>query len=679
MSHRRWSLAALIVAPLLALGACDQIGQMWDRVSGGAAGPGPAPLDSVPLDARALAGSVQPQDQIAALLAPEPVLVAPGEIVVGAMVEQELAETASEMGLASNFIRSLRANGVDALEQLPAEMIEQVRARAEAEASETARNAARDVLGRLGVEGAIEVRPGGLVTVNLAAAGASPTAFQFAQEGANATADAQALPDAIEWSDADRCPRIVSEAQLEADVALATRCAIQRLRASGNFEYVEPNYIATSGFSRPPSEKAPANTTPAPTQPPTTTPPSSTTPSAPAPTTPAEPRGGAPNDPLYALQWHYLPNGTGEGQSPGGAGFSAFWNASQVGSRTVRVAVIDTGLDLTHPDIAGSANVAPGVDLITNPERGGDGDGVDADAQDAGDRCGTATENSYHGTHVAGTVGAAVTNDRVGVAGAAWDVTIVPVRTLGRCGGELADIVSGIRWAAGIAPAVNAAGQQIVNRNPADIINMSLSLQATCPASMQAAIDAAVARNIVVVVAAGNKANQTALYAPANCNNVIVVAAGDARGQLTFYSNFGPQVDIIAPGGDLFADSDSNGRPDGVLSTRATSTGCYDPLNQNSTERCYYSFLQGTSMATPHVSAALALLAAQTGLRGRQLEDALFTRAVAPLPPEFGQIECARSRNATPIAAGSPTCARPSGRGRLDLGLALAALPRATP
>ncbi|PZO50426.1 MAG: hypothetical protein DCF16_13120 [Alphaproteobacteria bacterium] len=312
-----------------------------------------------------------------------------------------------------------------------------------------------------------------------------------------------------------------------------------------------------------------------------------------------------------------------------------------------------------------------GIDLINNPERSGDGDGVDADAQDAGDRCGVQTEDSYHGTHVAGTIGAASTNDRVGVAGGAWDVTVIPVRVLGRCGGELADIVSGIRWAAGIAPAVNAAGQQIVNRTQADIINMSLSIQAPCPASLQSAIDAAVARNVVVVVAAGNKANQASLYAPANCNNVLVVGASDARGGLSFYSNFGPQIDLLAPGGDVFADSDNDGRPDGVLSTRATTAGCYDPANSTSTERCYYSFLQGTSMATPHVSAALALLASQSGLRGRQLEDALMTRAIAPHGAEYGQIECARSRYATPITAGSPTCARPSGRGMLDLSRAL--------
>jgi serine protease len=667
MSQRRWSLAALAFAPILALGACDQLSDVWERMTGGAGveGPGPTPLEDVPLDARALSGAVQPQAEMAALLAPDPVLIAPGQILVGARVEQELSETATEMGIASNFARALRAEGVDALEQLPANLAEQVRTRAESEASATATDAAQDALRRLGITGEIRVRPGGVVTVDLTS-GVSPTAYGRKQP-VNTTGDE--VPDAIEWSATDRCPRIVSQGQLEGDIALATLCAIQRLTASGQFEYVEPNFIADSGFTRPPRRDQP-------TQQPPSRP--STQPGQPAP--PATPArvGGVPNDPLYALQWHYRAS-AGENSSPGGAGFVTFWEAQQLGSRTVRIAVLDTGLDTSHPDMRASANVTTGVDLINNPERGGDGDGIDADANDAGDRCGAATENSYHGTHVAGTIGAAATNDRVGVAGGAWDVTVIPVRVLGRCGGELADIVSGIRWAAGIAPAVTAGSQQIVNRTQADIINMSLTIQAPCPASMQAAINAAVARNVVVVVAAGNKANQASLYAPANCNNVIVVGANDARGGLAFYSNFGPQVDLLAPGGDIFADSDNDGRPDGVLSTRATASGCYDPLNSNSTERCYYSFLQGTSMAAPHVSAALALLAAQTGLRGRQLEDALFTRAISAHVENFGQIECARSSNATPIAAGSPTCARPSGRGRLDLALAAQTLARASP
>lgn len=668
MSQSRWNLAALALAPLLALAACEQAGEVWRDVTGQTASeaPGPAPLDDVPLDARALAGSVQPQDGVAALLAPEPTLIAPGQILVGARVEAELDEAAAELGLASTFVRALRADGAEALERLPDTMMEQVRARAEAEASDAARTVARDLLQRLGVNGEIEVRPGGVVTIDLAGAGASPTSLRFAQQGDSAAADA--TPDAIEWNEADRCPRIVSQAQLEADIALATRCAIQRLATSRQFEYVEPNFIATAGFDWPPREKA------------QTAPPQQQPGQQPQPQPqPQAPVGGTPNDPLLALQWHYRPRGAGEGQSAGGAGFVSYWQTAQIGSRSVRVAVLDTGLDLTHPEIMSSANVAPGVDLIANIERGGDGDGVDADAQDSGDRCGAMTENSFHGTHVAGTVGAAVTNDRVGVAGGAWNVTVVPVRVLGRCGGELADIVSGIRWAAGLAPARDAAGQQIVNRNPADIINMSLSIQAPCPGSMQAAIDAAVARNVVVVAAAGNKANQASLYAPANCNNVITVGASDGRGELSFYSNFGPQLDLLAPGGDVFADADSDGRPDGVLSTRTTTAGCYDPLNSNAAERCYYSFLQGTSMAAPHVSAALALLAAETGLRGRQLEAALFARALAPHADGFGQIECARSRNATPIAAGSTTCARPSGLGGLDLSRAASTIRPATP
>jgi len=138
-----------------------------ERMRGGQAQvEGPAPLEDVPLEARALSGSVQPQAEIAALLAPEPVLIAPGQVLVGARVEQELSETASEMGLASNFVRSLRADGGEALERLPDHLIEQVRTRAEAEASATARTAARDVLARLGVQGDIAVRPGGVVTVS---------------------------------------------------------------------------------------------------------------------------------------------------------------------------------------------------------------------------------------------------------------------------------------------------------------------------------------------------------------------------------------------------------------------------------------------------------------------------------------------------------------------------------
>lgn len=668
MTHRRMSLAVLALAPILALGACDQVASLWRQVQSQAPAGGPTPLTDTPLEARAVAGAVRPAAEIEALLAPEPVLVTPGEILVGARVETQLAASAAALGIASNFINRLQADGMSAIDELPAELEASVRQEAEARAGAAARSAARTVIGRLGLQPgavAVDVEPGGMVRIDLRPEpSASPTALTpgaaTAPESAPAEADAQ--PVAMAW-DGGACPRIVNARDLEQNLELATRCAFQRLTASRQFEYVEPNYIVDVQFERlfPPRQQ-PSPTTPSPA------------PQAPEVTPPAATALTLPNDPLAAFQWHFRPRGASAGQSPGGAGFETFWTqARQTGSRSVRVAVLDTGLLTDHPDIAASQNVGPGIDLINSFERAGDDDGVDNNPYDVGDRCGQARENSYHGTHVAGTIGAVATNDRVGVAGAAWQVTVIPVRVLGRCGGELADIVSGIRWAAGLAPAVTETGAQLVNANPADIINMSLSVGIPCPASMQAAIDAAVARGSVIVVAAGNKARQTRDYAPSNCNNVIVVGANDARGALAFYSNFGPEVDILAPGGDTFADTDNDGRPDGVLSSRVSGVECTDPATNAAAPTCYYGFLQGTSMATPHVSAGLALLAAQTGLRGRLLEDALFTRAMSPVDPAQCRIDCARNAFATPVEGQAGQCMRQCGRGMLDMARAATA------
>lgn len=420
---------------------------------------------------------------------------------------------------------------------------------------------------------------------------------------------------------------------------LAMECVIEDLKASGEFEYVEKDYLFDHQMIRRPGDA------------------------------PATPISVTPNDPLFDLQWHFRNQGSGADQSEGGAGFVDFWTREQTqGSDEVIVAVIDTGLELNHPDIVGSPNVMPGWDMVTDPLVGNDGDGRDNDPNDPGDMCPErgALTNSYHGTHVAGTVGAGVTNNNAGVAGGAWNVRIVPVRALGKCGGRLSDINDAIRWAAGTIPEYDELGNEVWNENPADIINLSIGLFKSCPASMQDAIDSVTDAGVVVVAAAGNNRISTQFYAPAGCRNVVTVASGDARGYLAPYSNYGDGVDILAPGGDLSRDDNGDGNPDGVLSTK-TAENCFDPVSGDSVDKCFYAYEQGTSMAAPHVSAALALIKAKRpDLTASELVSRL-TGGLSSISQEQCTGLCSQYPGAEPTADDPNMCMRPCGAGRLNL------------
>lgn len=327
-----------------------------------------------------------------------------------------------------------------------------------------------------------------------------------------------------------------------------------------------------------------------------------------------------PNDPRFARQWHYLNNGAATGESPGGISLPRAWDMSS-GDAAVVVAILDTGILPAHPDIAGSPNLLPGFDMITDPATANDGDGRDNDPTDPGDAAGAnecfpgspALPDSWHGTHVAGTVGVGVTDNGVGVAGVNWAVGTLPVRVLGRCGASTTDINDAIRWAAGL-PVPGAP----TNPTPARVINMSLGTPPGVPCSAapstQAAINDAVAAGATVVVAAGNDAVDASQVMPASCNNVVTVAASDARGRLvTRYSNFGTTIEIMAPGGDVQRDDTGDGDPDGVLS-----------MVQGG-----YAYYNGTSMATPHVAGVAALwLAADPALTPAQLMAELQANAL---------------------------------------------------
>src|SRR5690606_6718173 len=157
---------------------------------------------------------------------------------------------------------------------------------------------------------------------------------------------------------------------------------------------------------------------------------------------------------------------------------------------------------------------------------------------------GAATPSTWHGTAVAGLIAARAGNG-YGIAGVAPAARILPVRSIGRCGGYMSDVIDGMRWAAGLAvPGVPA------NPYPARILNLSLGSTPGVPCSplQQRAVDEVVAAGALVVAAAGNEGTGS-VGVPANCGGVLAVAAHTRYGDLASYSNVGPEVALTAPGG----------------------------------------------------------------------------------------------------------------------------------
>ena len=334
-----------------------------------------------------------------------------------------------------------------------------------------------------------------------------------------------------------------------------------------------------------------------------------------------------PNDTVFrnGLHWHYA-------KPPLGMNAIAAWRAPAKGMRSVVVAVVDTGILPNHPDIKGSGNLLPGYDFISKANYEVDKQkGRDANPTDPGDRCPAVGSNdSWHGTHVAGTIGAGRTNNGRGIAGINWAISVLPVRVLGRCGGTIDDLAAAIRWSAGLP--VKGVPQ---NNNKADIINLSLGIGGACVAQdyglLISAINAARKAGSTIVVAAGNADVDIKTVTPAGCKAVISVAASDQRGHLTPYSNYG-NVTIMAPGGDLKRDDDQDGKPDGVWSL-------VTPSKQRPSGVAAY---EGTSMATAHVSAAIALaIAKKPALKWKPEEiTALLTRTSTELPKKACSKSC---------------------------------------
>lgn len=345
-----------------------------------------------------------------------------------------------------------------------------------------------------------------------------------------------------------------------------------------------------------------------------------------------------PNDPLFPSQWNLKAAG-------GGANLPPAWDIT-TGKNTVVVAVIDSGVLASHPELSG--RLLPGYDFISDPTRANDGGGRDADPTDPGNwvtaaeaagNC-KAAPSSWHGTRVASLI-AANANNGTGMAGVDWQAKILPVRVSGKCTGGFQyngnDLVDAIRWAAGYT----VSG--VANPNPAKVINLSLGGSGTCPTPIQDAINDARRKGAVVVAAVGNS-GAVGSYQPANCNGVIRVAAVDSEGGLASYSNRGESATLSAPGGDL---------TDPLLLYTAGDGGTTTALNDGAVTGGGI----GTSYATPHVSGVATLM-----------------RAIKPemSPPQIGAILANTTRNfptGTSFDCDNITC----GTGILDAGSAVMA------
>jgi len=282
---------------------------------------------------------------------------------------------------------------------------------------------------------------------------------------------------------------------------------------------------------------------------------------------------GAPDDTYYSQQWaHQITNA------------EAAWDIT-TGSSDIIIAVLDTGVDLTHPEFAGK--IVHPADYVTD-----DGDDIPQD------------ENA-HGTHVAG-IAAGQGNNGQGIAGVSWNAKIMPVQVLGADGrGDTAAVREGIRWA---------------YQHGAKVINMSLAGEYP-DYYVQQAITEAHNAGVLVVAASGNEATSQPRY-PAAMNHVLAVGATDHEDKWAYYSNTGTHLDVVAPGGDK--------RPPNI------GTGIYSTTPMEMTYQMLedltfpeYDYFQGTSMAAPYVSGLAALiLSLDPGLGPDEVEQIIKESAV---------------------------------------------------
>lgn len=377
------------------------------------------------------------------------------------------------------------------------------------------------------------------------------------------------------------------------------------------------------------------------------------------------------SDPLLTSQW-YLSNA-----QPSATRTDAAWDMTTSRANIV-VAVLDTGVRFEHPDLGRTASggkLLSGYDFISNAAVANDGDGRDADPSDPGDWIDASdrtqsvfsdcdpSPSSWHGTRVAGLIGA-MTNNAVGVAGAAFDSRILPVRVMGKCGGFDSDIIAAMRWAAGLSVSGAPA-----NPTPAAVINLSLGGTGSCTAAYQNAVDDIIARGVVIVASAGNEGGP--VDAPANCAGVLGVAGIRHVGTKVGFSNLGSAIGISAPGGNCV--NTGPGQPCLFSIVVAVDSGTTVPLSSTYTDAFNYNV--GTSFSAPQAAAAAALMrSVNAHLDPSQLIQRLKETATAFPAADSNLPTCHSPLDASDLQTSECNCTTTvCGAGMLNTGEAVAA------
>jgi serine protease len=340
-----------------------------------------------------------------------------------------------------------------------------------------------------------------------------------------------------------------------------------------------------------------------------------------------------PDDPLFAGQWYM------QDAQPAAVDAVDAWDLS-TGNQGVVIAALDTGVRFDHPDLrnASANRLLPGYDMIGGTGDSGiltanDGDGRDPDASDPGDwvsvsdtqtslfkNC-TVANSSWHGTRVAGILGA-ISNNGAGIAGMTQSGWVLPVRVLGKCGGYDSDIIAAMAWAAGLT--VDGVPS---NPYPARILNLSLGSTGACPASYQQVVDQLVTLGVLIVVSAGNEGGP--VDAPANCAGVAAIAGLRQIGTKVGFSSLGPEIALSAPAGNCV--NTGAGQPCLFSIETTSNTGTTVPASSTYTDETNFNL--GTSFSAPIVSGIAGLMLSVNGnLTAGQLIARLQLGATAPFP-----------------------------------------------